>query len=155
MKCVLVGAAVLALGLMTSMAAAENLPASGMTAQEVANWLHKKGYKAEIGTADNGRPKIASAAQGVNFYVHFYDCKNERCASIQFVAGFSTNGAYTLEKENDWNSNNRWITASMDKENDPWISQDVDLWPGGTYENLNDEFQVWNDSLGRFLKTIK
>jgi hypothetical protein len=42
----------------------------------------------------------------------------------------------------------------MDKENDPWISQDIDLSPGGTYELLNDELKVWSDSVGRFMKTI-
>jgi len=155
MRRTFIGAAMLVLALTTGMAAAKDLPASGMTAQEVANWLQEKGYKAEIGKADNGRPKIASATQGVNFFVRFYDQKDDRWASIQFVAGFSTNGTYTLEKANDWNSANRWVTASKDKENDPWISQDVDLSPGGSYELLSDEFQIWNDSVGRFLKTLK
>jgi len=154
MKCTIVGAAVLALGLTASMAVAEDLPGGGMTGQDVASWLQSQGYRAEIQKADNGRPKVASATQGTSFYVHFYDCKDDRCASIQFTAGFSTNGAYSVEKANDWNAANRWITASMDKDNDPWISQDVDLSPGGTYELLNDELKVWSDSVGRFMKTI-
>jgi hypothetical protein len=155
MKSRFIGVAVLALALTAGMAGARDIPTGGMTADDVASWLHSKGYKAEISKADNGRPKIASATQGINFYVHFYDCKNDRCASIQFVAGFSTNGAYSLQKANDWNNDNRWITASMDKENDPWISMDVDLWPGGTYELLNDELQVWDDSVARFVRSIK
>jgi hypothetical protein len=149
-----IGAAMFVFALTTGMAAANDLPAGGMTGQDVASWLQSQGYRAEIGTADNGRPKVASATQGTNFYVHFYDCKGDRCASIQFVAGFSTKGAYSFEKANDWNAANRWITASMDKDNDPWISQDVDLSPGGTYELLNDELKVWSDSVGRFMKTI-
>ncbi len=155
MKYTSIGVAVLALGLTAGMAAANSVPTGGMTAQDVASWLQSKGYKAEIGKANDGRPKIASATQGVNFFVHFYDCKADRCASIQFVAGFSTSGAYTLEKENSWNNDNRWITASMDNEKDPWISMDIDVWPGGTYELLNDELQVWDDSVARFVKTIK
>ena len=154
MRRIFIGTAVLALALTAAMAAAKDLPAGGMTGQDVASWLQSQGYRAEIGTADNGRPKVASATQGTNFYVHFYDCKNDRCASIQFVAGFSTSGAYSLEKENEWNAANRWITASMDKENDPWITQDIDLSPGGTYELLNDELKVWSDSVGRFMKTV-
>jgi hypothetical protein len=149
------GAAAMALVMSAGLAIANPIPTGGMTAQNVADWLHSKGYKAEIGKANNGRPKIASATQGINFYVHFYDCKEDRCASIQFVAGFSTSGSYTTEKANTWNTDNRWITASMDNEKDPWISMDVDLWPGGTYELLNDELQVWDDSVARFLKTIK
>lgn len=155
MKYTSIGAALLALGFTACMAAATSIPSGGMTAQDVANWLLSKGYKADIQKMDNGRPKIASATQGVNFFIHFYDCKEDRCASIQFVAGFSTNGAYSTEKANKWNVESRWITASMDNENDPWINMDVDLWPGGSYELLNDEFQVWNDSVARFVKTIK
>ena len=154
MKRMLIGVAVLAFGLTAGMAPAKDLPTGGMTVQEVASWLQEKGFKAEIGKMDNGKPRIASATQGVNFFVHFYDCKDYRCSSIQFVAGFSTKGAYTLAKANAWNSDNRWVTASMDKENDPWIDRDVDLSPGGTYELLNDELKVWSDSVGRFMKTI-
>ena len=155
MRRISIGAAMLAFAVTTGMAAANDLPAGGLTGQDVASWLQSQGYRAEIGTADNGRPKVASATQGTNFFVHFYDCKGDRCASIQFVAGFTTNGAYSVVKANEWNAANRWVTASMDKENDPWIDRDVDLSPGGTYELLNDELQVWDDSVARFVKTIK
>jgi hypothetical protein len=154
MKFASIGATALAFVLTACMAAAQGLPAGGLTAKDVASWLQGNGYKAEIGKTDEGKPKISSATQGMPFYVHFYDCKGDRCASIQFVAGFNTGGTYTLKKANDWNSDNRWVTASMDKENDPWITQDVDLSPGGSYELLNDEFQVWNSTFGRFQKTI-
>jgi hypothetical protein len=154
MRHTFIGAAMLMLALTTGMAAAKDLPAGGMTGQDVADWLQSQGYRAEIGTADNGRPKVASATQGTSFYVRFYDCQGDRCASIQFTAGFDTKGAYSVDKANDWNTANRWVTSSMDKENDPWISQDIDLSPGGTYELLNDELKVWSDSVGRFMKTI-
>ena len=154
MRRISIGAAMLAFAVTTGMAAANDLPAGGLTGQDVASWLQSQGYRAEIGTADNGRPKVASATQGTIFFVHFYDCKGDRCASIQFVAGFTTNGAYSVVKANEWNAANRWVTASMDKENDPWITQDIDVSPGGTYELLNDELKVWSDSVGRFMKTI-
>jgi hypothetical protein len=154
MRHTFIGAAMLMLALTTGMAAAKDLPAGGMTGQDVADWLQSQGYRAEIGRADNGRPKVASATQGTSFYVRFYDCQGDRCASIQFTAGFDTKGAYSVDKANDWNTANRWVTSSMDKENDPWISQDIDLSPGGTYELLNDELKVWSDSVGRFMKTI-
>jgi hypothetical protein len=154
MRCAIFGSVALAFFSIMVPTAAKDLPAGGLTAQDVVNLLQAKGYRAELKQDDNGKPNVASATQGVNFFVHFFDCTNDRCASIQFVAGFSTKGSYTLEQANNWNFNNRWITAAMDKEKDPWVSQDVDLSPGGTYENLNDEIQVWDDSLGRFLKTI-
>ncbi|HUO99685.1 MAG TPA: YbjN domain-containing protein [Rhizomicrobium sp.] len=155
MKYARIGAAALVLVFSAGMACAGPVPAGGMTVKDVAGWLQSKGFKAEIQQGKNGKPKIASATQGADFYVHFYDCKADRCASIQFTAGFTTHGTYSLEKENAWNNGNRWLTASMDQENDPWISMDVDLSPGGSYELLNDQFQVWNDSVARFEKTIK
>ena len=55
---------------------------------------------------------------------------------------------------NDWNRDNRWARAYVDKVNDPWLEYDVDLTPGGTYEMLNDEFAIWRDTLGRFHKIV-
>jgi hypothetical protein len=154
MKHAMIGATVLALAVTAGMAAAKDLPEGGLSVQETADWLQSKGYRAEIGKDDTGDSRISSATQGVNFFVYFYDCKGNRCASIQFSAGFDIKGAYSLEKANDWNRNNRWAAATMDKDKDPWLSQDVDLSPGGTYENLKDEFGVWEDMLAKFLKTI-
>jgi hypothetical protein len=28
---------------------------------------------------------------------------------------------------------------------------DIDLWPGGTYESLRDQFGAWNNTLARFI----
>lgn len=154
MRRILAGMAVAAFMLTAGAAAAKDLPEGGLTAQEVASWLQKNGYRGDISTTSEGRPKVASATQGINFFIHFFDCKGDRCASIQFSAGFTTDGAYTLEKANQWNNEKRWITATMDDEHDPWISRDIDLYPGGTYEMLDDELKIWDDMVGHFLKTI-
>jgi hypothetical protein len=83
-----------------------------------------------------------------------YDCKEGRCASLQFSVGFATKGASGAGPMNDWNRKNRWVRAYADDVNDPWLAYDVDLSPGGTYENLDDQFGVWRDALGRFTKYI-
>jgi hypothetical protein len=31
---------------------------------------------------------------------------------------------------------------------------DIALWPGGTYESLNNQFAAWNDKLGRFIRFL-
>ena len=44
--------------------------------------------------------------------------------------------------------------AWTDDKDDPWLAMDVDLTPGGTVENLDDEFTVWRDMLTSFKKYI-
>jgi hypothetical protein len=73
---------------------------------------------------------------------------------MQFAAGFDTKGAFNPVKMNDWNRDNRWTRAYIDKANDPWLEMDIDLTPGGTFELLNDEFATWRSSFVRFKKFI-
>ncbi len=150
-----VGAAVVAFGLMSTAAFAKDLPDGGMTVDDVATWLQQGGYKADIQTAKDGTKDVYSATDGTGFYVDMYDCKSKpRCTSIQFSVGFDSKGAWNATKMNDWNSSNRWVRAYVDDKDDPWLEMDVDLSPGGTWEGLDDEFAVWRDMLVAFKKYI-
>jgi hypothetical protein len=151
----LVGLAAMTLGLTANVSVAKDLPAIGMNVDDLAKWLHDAGYKAEIQTAKDGTKNIYTAADGSNFYVDLYDCKGKpACASLQFSIGFDTKGAWNATKMNTWNSQNRWVRAWTDDKDDPWLAMDVDLTPGGTVENLDDEFTVWRDMLTSFKKYI-
>ena len=150
---VALGAALIALSFGPD-AQAKDLPQNGMTIQDIQNWLQDEGYRAQVQTASDGTRSIYSSADGANFHIYQYDCKNGRCGSLQFSVGFNTKGAFNSDKMNAWNRDNRWVRAYVDKVNDPWLEYDVDLTPGGTYELLNDEFAIWRDSLGHFRKYI-
>jgi hypothetical protein len=154
-RALLAGAAALVISFSSGAAMAKDIPAGGLTVEEIQSWLQSAGYKAEIQTSKDGTKNVYSAADGTGFHIYPYDCKKgPRCASFQFSVGLDTKGALNATKINDWNSNNRWVRAYIDKVNDPWVEMDVDLSPGGTYENLNDEFAVWRDSLASFKKFI-
>ncbi|MDE2133552.1 MAG: YbjN domain-containing protein [Alphaproteobacteria bacterium] len=146
----MIGAAVLALCLAPNAASANDLPANGMTVKEVARWLQDAGYQAQFQASKDGTRNIYSSAEGANFHIYFYDCKNERCGSLQFSTGYDTKGSFSAQLLNDWTAKNRWVRAYADDVNDPWLEYDVDLTPGGTYELLNDEFKIWRDSLRHF-----
>ncbi len=148
------GAAALAWMVSAGGAMARDLPEHGMTIDELASWLKDAGYSAIIQNEDDGSQSIYSSVDNQNFHIYVYDCKNGRCASIQFSSGFNTKGAFNAKKINDWVKQNRWARAYVDKSNDPWVEYDVDLAPGGTYEMLNDEFGIWQDSLKHFRKFI-
>ena len=138
----------------TSPAMTGAFPAGGLTADDVATWLRSLGYEAQMTTLRDGSHEIRSASSGINFYVHFYDCHGPRCASLQFYAGFNTHGTFDVVKANTWNSTERWVRVHSDRRNDPWLEMDVDLYPGGNYVLLKDEFTVWRDMLGHFTKYI-
>lgn len=141
----------LVLALFSSAVAAKNLPAGGMTIDEVAKWLQDEGYKAQFYPLKDGGRAVASGADGYTWKIYMYDCNTEgRCGSLQFSMGLDTKGAFDTDKMNEWSKKNRWARAYIDSVNDPWLEYDVDLTPGGTYELLNDEFATWRSTVKRF-----
>jgi hypothetical protein len=142
--------ALLAMVTTSDTALAKNIPAGGMTVGEIASWLQAEGYKAQVLTAKDGSQSVTSGANGYTFHIYALDCKAKRCASVQFSTGIDTKGALSAQRMNQWNHDNRWIRAYVDKVNDPWLELDVDLSPGGTYESLDDQFQIWRTQLAKF-----
>jgi hypothetical protein len=147
-------AAALALALIPAGALAADLPSGGsMTVDEVNTWLQGKGYSTRVVT-DSGRPHIEVTSSHPTFGVYFFDCKQDRCGSLQFSAGFNTHGKFRPGDVNGWNRDKRWGKAYTDAENDPWVAMDVDTSPGGAYELLNDELAIWTEILPEFAKYI-
>lgn len=137
--------------LFSTLAVAKDLPAGGMTLEEVQKWLQDEGYKAEFYTLKDGGRAVASSSDGYTWKIYMYDCNPDgRCGSMQFAMGLDTKGAFNVEKMNSWNKDNRWARAYVDNVNDPWLEYDIDLTPGGTYELLNDEFGTWRMSVKHF-----
>jgi hypothetical protein len=129
------------------------IPEGGLTIEEVAAWLQSEGYSASLVTGESGRRHIESITQGFPLNIFLGDCKGERCAFLEFAAGFAADGKFDISQINAWNYDNRWCRAYYDDVNDPWLRMDIDLWPGGTYESLKDRFATWNRTLGSFLDT--
>ncbi len=128
------------------------IPDGGLTIEEVAAWLGSEGYGVKFVTGQSGKPHIESNTQGFPLNIFLRDCKGERCASLELAAGFATNGKFDISQINAWNYDNRWCRAYYDEVNDPWLRMNIDLWPGGTYEALNDRFAAWNRTLARFIE---
>ncbi len=135
-------------------AQARSLPDGGVTGQEVTNVLQQKGYKAQLTTDKQGDPLIRSASGGIDFLVLYYECKGKpRCASIQFYAGFKKQGI-TPQQINEWNANNRFGRAYLDKEFDPRVEMDVDVEHGATTEAIDNDIERWVSVLAAFAKFI-
>ena len=144
------GAAALFFVLASSVASARDIPAAGLTVEDVVSWLQGVGYPAQIVTANNGTRHVDSTVLGLKFSVYLDDCNGDHCGSIQFAAGFATHGSFNTARLNEWNRNNRWARGFYDDVNDPWIEMDCDMTPGGTYELLNDELATWKKVVDKF-----
>lgn len=155
MKTILAAAA-LAAGLMTAGAAsAYQVRDGGITAQEVAQVLQSKGYKAEITTDGAGDPKVKSATDGSDFSILFYGCnKTPRCAAIKFIIGFNLNKGTTYGAMNEWNSKNNFGAAYLDDEMDPWLAMSLDVEHGFLTEGLANNIDTWASIVPQFKKHI-
>jgi Putative bacterial sensory transduction regulator/zinc-ribbon domain len=128
------------------------IPDGGLTIEEMAAWLEGEGYAVKFVTGESGKRHIETNSQGSPLNIFMGDCKGERCAALEFAAGFSTHGKFDISQINGWNYDNRWCRAYYDSDKDPWLKMNIDLSPGGTYEALSDRFEIWNRTLGRFIE---
>ena len=136
----------------SSPSATRAIPDGGLTIEEMAAWLEGEGYAVKFVTGESGKRHIETNSQGSPLNIFFGDCKGERCAALEFAAGFSTHGKFDVSQINGWNYDSRWCRAYYDGDKDPWLKMNIDLSPGGTYEALSDRFEIWNRTLGRFIE---
>ncbi|WP_421932489.1 YbjN domain-containing protein [Phenylobacterium sp.] len=148
-------AATLALAALAALPAqARDLPAGGLTRAEVAQWLQGHGYKAQTHDDSEGNSIVSSASDGVNWDIYFYDCgKTGRCASLQYAAGWS--GLSLADGTlNTWNHGNRYIRGYQAAKGAVWGEYDIDVSPGGTWEQLDHSLERWTGALSQFKDAI-
>jgi hypothetical protein len=154
-KAIIALAAAAAMTWTAGAAHAQAIHKDGMTGPEVAAWLQKAGYKADLSKDDGGDPLIDSAADGHNFKIYFYDCDAaKRCKALQFSAGFDLKQGLTLAKANEWNRKNRYLKVYLDDDGDPYVQYDVNVNAGRTIAGLDDDFGVWTGMIGNFTTFI-
>ncbi len=130
---------------------ARDLPSRGMTREDVASWLRGRGYPAQIKTDSvSGDLYVSTAANGVNFGIYFYGCSGDVCPDIQYSAGWSDASTVTTDKLNNWNRDNRYCRAYLSKDGGVFGEYDVDVAPGGSWEQLNHSLDRWVDVMGSF-----
>ena len=148
----LAGVACLALG-----GASEARPISdkGMTVEEVAAFMASAGFDPKILKTGQGQPYVHSKTQGgVSFNIDLYDCTERRCRALQFVASFDLKDPLPAEKANAWNMNKRYLRLYLNETGDPIFLYDANVAPGGTYEALQDDLDVFVQFLPEALEHI-
>lgn len=154
MRSAFAAAAAAALLLVGPAAQARPIPAAGLTVEEVAAFLKSAGYDAKIEKTDDGTPYVTSRASDINFDIDLYDCDAGRCRAIQFVASFDLKAPLGADKANAWNLSKRYVRVYLDKSGDPIFAYDANVAPGGTYEALQDDLDVFTQFLPEMLEHI-
>jgi hypothetical protein len=136
-------------------AIARDIPPDGFTYDDVVSWLQDKGLEAKITTDALDHKIVSTTVNGVRFGVYFFDCQNGKCGSIQFAAGWPTEGKIDNKQVNEWNRTKRWSRAYLDNSGGIWLEADWDITPGGTYELLDDEYATWKKTVEAFVVFFK
>jgi hypothetical protein len=151
-------AALAAFLFVTTPAAAQELPKGGMTANEIAAWLKRGGFKGDVkpDTTTPGDQVVSTTTDGVDVDVYLYQCSGDgdgrRCQSIQYAMGWSPQPTFTADKANAWNASKRYIKAYITPKGSLFGEYDLDVSPGGTYEMLDDSLVNWRTMLTEFKK---
>jgi hypothetical protein len=118
--------------------------------------LQKAGYKAKL-TYEEGKPEIESSAAGATFYLYFQNCESkDGCEDVMIQSAYDmAKDAVSLQTINDFNRDNRWARAYLDKESDPVIESDL-MFVGKQMDEASfiEGVKAWDDALGRFHKAI-
>lgn len=118
----------------------------GLTIEEVSAWVKSAGYTPKIEkNADGDRYVTTKTKDGsVNFDIDLYDCDEAaRCRALQFTASFNLKNGLDPAKANEWNRTKRYVRLYLDGERDPIFQYDANVAPGGSYEALDDDLEVF------------
>ena len=131
-------------------------PQEGLKAEDVADWLKRQHLEAEF---DNGRTSatptiIRSSIDGTPFAIYLYDCKRDRCASLQYEASFSNTENISLARLNNWNRQSRYIRAYLDRSGRVLGEYDLDIAPGMDGKGLDHSLRRWRSALSRFKQFV-
>ncbi len=136
-------------------AQARPIPDKGITVEEVAAFVKSAGFDPKIQKSDQGKPYVhATTESGVNFDIDLYDCTEGRCRALQFVASFDLKEPMPAAKVNEWNATKRYLRTYIDANGDPTFLYDANVAPGGTYEALQDDLDVFLQFMPDMLEHI-
>ena len=122
----------------------------------VAGLLLQAGYKAEIKKGKTGSTYISSAANGNEFTLNFYNCKNDTgCDSFEFSSWYKKQPYFSAEMANEWNATKRFLKIAVDGDGDLVEYVYVSAIGRSTYKNFADYvdwFTQMDGSLATFLR---
>ncbi len=128
------------------------LPNDGLRARDIADWLKHQHLEADVDPAGKGAVATVIRVQspGAPFAVYLYDCKKDRCASMQYSLGLTAAQGMTAARVNAWNRQSRYIRAYLDTSGRLWGEYDLDIAPGLDQKALDHSLKRWMSAALRF-----
>ena len=127
------------------------VPNDGLTAKDVADWLKHQHLDAEVDQARSGASAtVIRVTGGAPFAIYLYDCKKDRCASMQYSVSVRSAQAMSLSRINAWNRQSRYIRAYQDTSGRLFGEYDIDIAPGLDQKALDHSLKRWLSALQRF-----
>ena len=117
----------------------------------VAAALEHFGYRAEIMTGSDDASYISFAASGSTTRIRFFQCDDAgaNCRTLLFSYGMDLSDGTTLEKVNEWNSNDLYSVVYADKDMDPLLNMTVVTSDVGIPRALfGDHLEIWDLKVG-------
>ena len=123
--------------------------------QTIVDALQTLGYRAQLGTDDNGDPQIQSTIDGSNYTIWFYGCANgAACTGISFSIAFDLPDGTDLETVNLWNRERIMGRAYLDDEQDPYLDHFIVTFGGIEGETFDHIVANWSTSVADFKDRI-
>lgn len=136
-------------------AQARPIDEQGLSVEEVAAWVKSVGFDPKIEKTDAGEPYVRiKTPSGVNFDVDLYDCGAGKCRAVQFTVIFELEKKLSLDAVNSWNSDKRYIRMFLNKQGNAVFQYDCNVAPGGTFEALDDDLDIFVDFMPEMMTHI-
>ena len=97
---------------------------------------------------------VRSTLDGTPFAIYLYDCRKDRCASLQYEASFSNAENISLARLNNWNRQSRYVRAYLDRSGRVIGEYDIDIAPGMDAKGLDHSLRRWRSALSRFRQFV-
>jgi hypothetical protein len=131
-------------------------PAEGLKTEDIADWLRRQHLDAQIDEPRAGATAtvVRSTLDGTPFAIYLYDCRKDRCASLQYEASFSNTENISLARLNNWNRQSRYVRAYLDRSGRVIGEYDLDIAPGMDAKGLDHSLRRWRSALSRFRQFV-
>ena len=120
----------------------------------LAEVIRDLGYRADMDRSNIGNPMIISSAEGLNFVLFFYYCRESvDCGAVQYSVTFTMRNPPSLETINEWNLN-RIVGQARKTDEGAGLTYFVNLEGGVSSENFAESFEDWRVALRDFSRHI-
>jgi len=141
------GMALAASPLLAAGAAAEG---RGISSDEAMAVMRSMGLSPDLQVDGVGDPRIQFELNGLTSFVNFYDCKADRCGSLQLETALDLEHGTTLQAANVFNSRYRYVRLHLDDEMDPFLQYDFEVLHADHASHLRSQVEIFGQLLGGF-----